>query len=274
MEKYNVKPLLKKVKSDIAEKVSTLEKTLSLALLLGKEGPDAIYYADSLIKKGTKLGFKVELIHYNSKNEWMELFNSKLEKFTGILPLAPYPEYISGKELEMVPFEKDVDASNILHLGHLFAGLKTEFAPATALSAFYIAKDHFHNELKGKDIVIVGRSLRVGKPLIPLFLSENATVTICHSKTVDLPQKIKRADIVICAIGRGNFFKSSMFRTGQLIVDVGINRIENGFSGDVDMNDLEESRLDVMVTPVPGGVGSLTSYLLYKNLLYLNDLQK
>lgn len=270
IEKYNVKPLLKEVKSEILQEVSGLDKKLSLALLLGSEESDALYYAKSLIKKGTKLGFNVELIRYNSRIEWFDLFNSKLKEFDGILHLAPFHPELTDADLRTIPLEKDVDATNILHLGNLFAGIVPDFAPATALSALYIAKEHFNGDLKGKDVVIVGRSLRVGKPLIPLFLSHHATVTVCHSRTVALPEKIKRAEIVICAIGKGNFFKKDMFKNGQLVIDVGINKVDDGFSGDVDMQDLESSDLDLIITPVPGGVGSLTTYLLFKNLIYLN----
>jgi methylenetetrahydrofolate dehydrogenase (NADP+)/methenyltetrahydrofolate cyclohydrolase len=267
MKIYKTKSLGKILREKIIQKRLQYENEIKLAIFLGEKGGDAEYYAESLIKKAVQFHIKAKIFNYTNSSQFLTLLDSDEIKLSdGILALAPYPNDLKSEYLQKIPAEKDVDCINTNNFGKLFAG-SSLLAPATAESVLVIAKKYFEGKLEGKNIVIVGRSVRVGKPLVPLFLSENCTVTICHSRTLELSQITKTADIVVCAIGKADFFGPSYFRDDQFIIDVGINKLGNKIVGDVNTDLLKD--IDCSITPVPGGVGTITSYIIYKNLLYL-----
>ncbi len=183
----------------------------------------------------------------------------------GILCQLPLPDHMDeNKVIDAICPEKDVDGFSPVNTGNLLAG-KSCFAPCTPAGVVEMLK-HEGIESAGKHCVIVGRSNIVGKPAALLMLAENATVTICHSKTKNLKEEVSRADIVIAAIGKANFITADMVKDGAVVVDVGINRLESGkVTGDVDFEAVKEKAS--YITPVPGGVGPMTITMLMKNTL-------
>lgn len=183
----------------------------------------------------------------------------------GILVQLPLPSQIkSSKILEAIDPKKDVDGFHPINVGRLVSGDAT-LIPCTPLGVMRLIKET-GMDLGGKNAVVVGRSNIVGKPMALLLLQANATVTICHSQTRDLQQKIKEADVVVAAIGKPNFVKGDWIKTGAVVIDVGINRLPNGkLVGDVDFE--AASRQAAWITPVPGGVGPMTIAMLLHNTL-------
>ena len=190
---------------------------------------------------------------------------SKDDGVHGILIQLPLPPHLNEDQAtELVPFSKDVDGFTSLSLGKLVMG-EQGFLSCTPGGIVYMLK-HYGVDLKGKHAVIVGRSKIVGKPMALALLNENCTVTVCHSKTVDLAKICSTADILVAAIGKPEFVTADMVKDGAIVVDVGINRTEEGLKGDVDFNAVKEKCS--YITPVPGGVGPMTvAYLMNNTLL-------
>lgn len=190
---------------------------------------------------------------------------SKDDGVHGILIQLPLPPHLNEDQAtELVPFSKDVDGFTSLSLGKLVMG-EQGFLSCTPGGIVYMLK-HYGVDLKGKHAVIVGRSKIVGKPMALALLNENCTVTVCHSKTVDLAKICSTADILVAAIGKPEFVTADMVKDGAIVVDVGINRTEEGLKGDIDFNAVKEKCS--YITPVPGGVGPMTvAYLMNNTLL-------
>ncbi|EKN41317.1 methylenetetrahydrofolate dehydrogenase, partial [Clostridium botulinum CFSAN001627] len=164
-----------------------------------------------------------------------------------------------------IALNKDVDCMHPLNLERIFEGDLNQFMPCTPEAVIEILK-YYDIDLKGKNIVIINRSMVVGKPLSMMILSNNATVTICHSKTIDLPSITKKADIVVTAIGKAKLIKEEYFNEDSIVMDVSINVDENGkLCGDVDFENVKEKV--GAITPVPKGVGSVTTTLLLKHIV-------
>ena len=183
---------------------------------------------------------------------------------TGILVQLPLPGHIDENQILLaIDPDKDVDGFHPMNVGKLCAG---QDAPVSCTPAGIVELLKRYNvDIAGRECVIVGRSNIVGKPLIQLMLRENATVTVCHSKTVDLPAVCRRADILVAAIGRAKFITADYVRDGAVVIDVGINRGEDGkLCGDVDFE--EVSKKASLITPVPGGVGPTTIAMLLRNV--------
>ena len=183
----------------------------------------------------------------------------------GIIVQLPLPRHIdTDKVLASVKPEKDVDGCHYVQKGKLWTG-SPETLPCTPYGCIELLK-HYGIEIAGKEAVVVGRSNLVGRPLAELLLRENATVTICHSRTKDLGEVTRRADILSVAIGSGKFIKADMVKDGAVVIDVGMNRDENGkLCGDVDYDAVEP--IAGYITPVPGGVGPMTIAMLMQNTL-------
>lgn len=181
----------------------------------------------------------------------------------GIIVQLPLPRHIdTDKVLASVKPEKDVDGCHYVQKGKLWTG-NPETLPCTPYGCIELLK-HYGIEIAGKEAVVVGRSNLVGRPLAELLLRENATVTICHSKTKDLGEVTRRADILCVAIGSGKFIKADMVKDGAVVIDVGMNRDEDGkLCGDVDFKNVADKCS--YITPVPGGVGPMTVTMLMKN---------
>ncbi|WAI01303.1 bifunctional methylenetetrahydrofolate dehydrogenase/methenyltetrahydrofolate cyclohydrolase FolD [Methanogenium organophilum] len=181
----------------------------------------------------------------------------------GILVQLPLPDHIDTEAvIEAVSPEKDVDGFHPENIGALFSGRPT-FVPCTP-GGIMTLLDVYDIDPKGMNAVVIGRSVDVGRPMAALLLNADATVTICHSKTKDLPEVIKRADLIVSAIGRAHFITKEMVSPGAIVIDVGINQDENGkLCGDVDFDTV--STIASAITPVPGGVGPMTIATLMEN---------
>jgi len=193
----------------------------------------------------------------------------------GILVQLPIPDHIDEQTItQAITPEKDVDGFHFQNIGKLTSGnTDTAFVPCTPAGCMLMVEEHVGTDLSGLNAVIVGRSNIVGKPMASLLLKANATVTICHSRTADLPGVCRNADILVAAVGRANMIKGSWIKPGATVIDVGINRIEvnvdgetkSRLTGDVDYE--EASKVAGAITPVPGGVGPMTIAMLMANTL-------
>jgi methylenetetrahydrofolate dehydrogenase (NADP+) / methenyltetrahydrofolate cyclohydrolase len=240
----------------------------TLALVLATADESAAWYTRAIARAGDKAGVEVRIERLADDASADEI-RSTLQRLSadpdvhGIIVQVPLPPGVDGVEVagEIAP-EKDVDGANPLSLGRLTAGLPA-FAPATAEAVVRLLDDH-GVELSGRRAVVVGRSLVVGKPVAMLLLARNATVTICHSRTRDLPAVTREADVLVAAVGRPRMLGAAYVGAGAVVVDVGTSPDEDGkLVGDVDA-DAVAGRAGAL-TPVPGGVGPVTTALLLHN---------
>ena len=193
----------------------------------------------------------------------------------GILVQLPLPDHLDEQLVtQAISPSKDVDGFHLINIGKLTAGHTADaYVPCTPAGCMLMIEDHLGKDLSGKSAVVVGRSNIVGKPMASLLLAANATVTICHSRTNDLPGVVRGADIVVAAVGRPNMVKGGWIKPGAVVIDVGINRIDveidgeqkSKLTGDVDYD--EASKVAAAITPVPGGVGPMTITMLMANTL-------
>ena len=238
----------------------------TLAIVRVGDEVDAQAYLNSAVKKCTKVGIAVkeycleESVSQEELAETMEEINETGE-IHGCLLLLPLPKRLDEKKIKnMLRPEKDIDGMTEQSIGSVFTGSKKGFLPCTAEACLRIL-DHYGFNVSGKEAVVIGRSLVIGKPLAMELLNRNATVTICHSRTSDLEAVVSRADYVFCATGKRNVVSASAFREGQVVVDVGVNDDGNGgICGDIDYGAVRE--IVNAATPVPRGVGSVTTSVL------------
>ena len=240
-----------------------------LAVVRVGEKPDDIYYEASAVKRAEKLGVLSKRVTLDADAAQSEIENavrdcSQDSAVSGILLLRPLPKDIDEDAvIRLIDPKKDVDGITRGSLASVFAGRGEGFAPCTPEACMRIL-EHYGVELSGKKVTVVGRSLVVGKPLSMLLLGRNATVTICHSRTKDLKSVCREADVLIAAVGRANMIDADYVKEGQVVVDVGINADENGkMVGDVSRDSVEG--VVSMLTPVPGGVGTVTTSVLLSN---------
>jgi len=262
-----IKEEIKEELKGIKEKVG---KVPGLAIVLVGENPASKIYVNSKIKGCAELGFE-SFAHYLPENVTEEeLLNvirelNNDEKVDGILVQLPLPKHVDEKKVvETIAFSKDVDGFKPENMGLLFLGDKNSIKPCTPSGIVELFK-RYELEVEGKDVVIIGRSNIVGKPMAGFFINEGATVTICNSKTKNLAEKLKGADIIVAAMGVAKFVKADMVKDGAVIIDVGINRTAEGLFGDVDFENVAPKCS--WITPVPGGVGPMTVAMLFKNTL-------
>lgn len=264
----------KKVREFIARKIELELKKLKVSpklviIQVGNDPRSTVYVKQKKIF-GEKLGFEVEYIQLDKKISEKELI-SKIHSLNtnkyvhGVIVQLPLPKHISESKItEVIDPQKDVDGMNSTNLKLLLEGNKEGFIPATTKGIISLL-DFYHIKIESKKVIIVGRSLLVGKPTALAFLNRNATVTVCHSKTKNIKEEILKADIVVSAIGKPLFIKKSFTNKKQVIIDVGITKIENVLLGDVDYKAVYK---DVFaITPVPGGVGPMTVISLFENVL-------
>ncbi|MEN2983874.1 MAG: tetrahydrofolate dehydrogenase/cyclohydrolase catalytic domain-containing protein [Dictyoglomaceae bacterium] len=266
------KPCADALEKRIKEEVIELkEKKIFPTLTVLKIGEDkeAEAYLKSIKKVFEKLEIKVDERNYNEKISFQELMDIYRElrenrNIHGILLLRPLPSHLEGsKAYAFLPEEKDIEGLSYINLGKLFAGEEC-FIPCTPLAVMELL-DYYNISLEGKDIVIIGRSISVGRPLSLLFLKRNATVTLCHSKTKDLSLYTKRAEIVVSAVGKAGIINAEMIREDSILIDIGTNIVNGKLVGDIDFERVKEKVK--AITPVPGGVGVVTVRVLAKNLL-------
>lgn len=265
----------KKVSDGIKEYVSKELETLSfvpkLAIVRVGENPDDMSYERGATKKLKSFGLDVASYVFPqdiSDEDFKKAFKdiNKDDEVTGILLLRPLPRTINEKDIEnMIDPKKDLDGISPINIAKVFAGDTTGFSPCTAEAVIEVLKA-YDIELTGKRVTVVGRSMVVGKPVSMLLLKENATVTMSHTRTVDLKKTCSDAEIVIAAAGRAKMLNSDYCGQDAVMIDVGINVDENGkLCGDVDYATLDGKAS--AATPVPGGVGTITTAVLAKHLI-------
>lgn len=265
----------KKVSDGIKEYVSKELETLSfvpkLAIVRVGENPDDMSYERGATKKLKLFGLDVASYVFPqdiSDEAFKKAFKdiNEDDEVTGILLLRPLPRTINEKDIEnMIDPKKDLDGISPINIAKVFAGDTTGFSPCTAEAVIEVLKA-YDIELTGKRVTVVGRSMVVGKPVSMLLLKENATVTMTHTRTVDLKKTCSDAEIVIAAAGRAKMLNSDYCGQDAVMIDVGINVDENGkLCGDVDYATLDSKAS--AATPVPGGVGTITTAVLAKHLI-------
>lgn len=265
----------KKVSDGIKEYVSKELETLSfvpkLAIVRVGENPDDMSYERGATKKLKSFGLDVasyvfpqDISDEDFKNAFKDI--NEDDEVTGILLLRPLPRTINEKDIEnMIDPKKDLDGISPINIAKVFAGDTTGFSPCTAEAVIEVLKA-YDIELTGKRVTVVGRSMVVGKPVSMLLLKENATVTMTHTRTVDLKKTCSDAEIVIAAAGRAKMLNSDYCGQDAVMIDVGINVDDNGkLCGDVDYSTLDSKAS--AATPVPGGVGTITTAVLAKHLI-------
>lgn len=264
------KQIAQNIKKEIKAEIEEKKITPGLAVVLVGENPASQIYVRNKKKACEYVGiksFSFELPTNTSEAELLDLVNdlNLNEEINGILVQLPLPEHINeSKIIDAILPEKDVDGFHPINVGNLVLK-KTGFISCTPYGIVELIK-RSNIEITGKHCVVVGRSNIVGKPVAQLMLNENATVSICHSKTKNLSEITKQADILIVAIGRGKFIKQNMIKKGAVVIDVGMNRDENGkLCGDTDFENIKN--ICSYITPVPGGVGPMTIAMLLKNCL-------
>lgn len=258
-----------------------------LAVVLVGEDPASSVYVRNKGKTAEKIGFrsiKKTLPADTAQADLITIIKSLNEdpSVNGILVQLPLPDHIDEPTIiELIKPEKDVDGFHPINVGRLNTGdFDKALIPCTPAGSVILAKDALGDQLSGKHVVVVGRSNIVGKPAAQLFLAENCTVTIAHSRTKDLPALVKTADIVVAAVGRAEMIKGDWIKPGATVIDVGINRVdapEKGAGktklvGDVAYQ--EVSDVAGAVTPVPGGVGPMTIAMLMANTLKAAERQR
>lgn len=265
----------KKVSDGIKEYVSKELETLSfvpkLAIVRVGENPDDMSYERGATKKLKSFGLDVASYVFPqdiSDEDFKKAFKdiNEDDEVTGILLLRPLPRTINEKDIEiMIDPKKDLDGISPINIAKVFAGDTSGFSPCTAEAVIEVLKA-YDIELTGKRVTVVGRSMVVGKPVSMLLLKENATVTMTHTRTADLKKTCSDAEIVIAAAGRAKMLNSDYCGQDAVMIDVGINVDENGkLCGDVDYATLDGKAS--AATPVPGGVGTVTTAVLAKHLI-------
>lgn len=269
----NGKELAQKLQQEMTQEVTELkEKGLQpgLAVILVGEDPASQVYVRNKERAANNIGMYSVVYRLPETTSEADLI-AKIEelnhddKVHGILVQLPLPKHINEDlVLDTIDPAKDVDGFHPMNLGNLFAG-KPTMIPCTPAGIMELIKLS-GIDLAGKNAVIIGRSNIVGKPMAHLLLQANATVTICHSKTKDLPKVAKQADVLVVAIGRANFVTADFVKEGAVVIDVGINRDENNkLTGDVKFD--EVAPLTSFITPVPGGVGPMTITMLMRQTI-------
>lgn len=257
------------LKSEVEQLKKQTDLVPGLAIVLVGEDHASEIYVQKKIKTAQELGFLATLFSF-SETEPESKVIAQIQKlnqdprFSGIIVQLPLPKgFNKFKILDAVAKEKDVDGFGLFSQGLLFEG-RAGFLPATA-SGILVLIESTGTEIKGKNCVVVGRSLIVGQPVAKILQDRNATVTVCHSHTKNLEFFTKNADILVVAVGIPNFIKGSMVKTGSVVIDVGINKVNGKIVGDVDFSSV--ANVADHLTPVPGGVGPLTVVSLLKNTL-------
>lgn len=267
------KSLAKKIRSNLKKECDELKKdgiTPKLAVIMVGDNPASKIYVKNKSKACNEVGIKYKEFLLDDNTTQEELINlirklNKDKQINGILLQSPVPPHLNINEaFKAITYLKDVDGFTPASVGKLCIGEDT-FISCTPHGVMKLFEE-YNIDLHGKHVVILGRSNIVGKPLIQCCLQKNATVTVCHSKTKNLKEHTKQADILISAIGQSKFITADMVKDGVVIVDVGINRDDNGkLTGDVDFENVKEKAS--YITPVPGGVGPMTIAMLMSNVI-------
>ncbi|KUO50835.1 MAG: bifunctional 5,10-methylene-tetrahydrofolate dehydrogenase/5,10-methylene-tetrahydrofolate cyclohydrolase [Desulfitibacter sp. BRH_c19] len=270
------KPVADAMKADLTKKVEELKSkgiTPKLGIIRVGARPDDLFYEGGAKRNCEAVGMAYEVFEY-PEDIGQDSFEKAVaqvgdnKEVHGILMFAPLPKHLNEKKIRtFIPVEKDVDCMTLGSAAKVFADDLTGFPPCTPTACMDML-EFFDIPLKGKKAVVLGRSLVVGKPLAMLLLRQHATVTICHSRTENLPEVCAGADILIAAVGRAKMVKADYVKAGQIVIDVGINEDPDNpgkYCGDVDFDSVEP--IVDKITPVPRGVGSVTTAVLCKQTI-------
>src|SRR5690554_6094010 len=281
-ERLRGKPVADAMKEDLIRRVEALKAkgiTPKLGIIRVGARPDDLFYEGGIKKTSDGIGLAYQVFEHPE-----DISQEQLEKSVtavgadssihGILMFAPLPKHLDEKKIRsLIPVEKDVDCMTLGSAGKVFADDLTGFPPCTPTACMEMLK-FYDIPLKGKKVTVVGRSMVVGKPVAMLLLREHATVTICHSRTENLDQVCAAADILVAAVGRAKMIGRSYVKPGQIVIDVGINADPDNpgkYCGDVDFNPVEP--VVEKISPVPGGVGSVTTIVLCKHTVMACEMQ-
>ena len=264
------KVLSAEIKEQVAQRVAAMKAqgvTPGLAVILVGNDPASEIYVRNKGKGCEETGMLSRTIRMD-ENTTQEELEEEIEKLNrdpaihGILVQLPLPAHLDEQAaLAKILPEKDVDGFHLVNAGHLMTGTEG-VVPCTPNGALYMIRSA-GIDLSGKEAVVIGRSNIVGKPMAMLLLQQNCTVTMCHSRTRDLAEHTRRADILVAAVGKAGFVTADMVRPGAVVIDVGINRVDGKVCGDVDFETVKE--VAGWITPVPGGVGRMTIAMLLAN---------
>ena len=264
MELLLGKPVADQIKNNLVDKIASLDRNPKLVILLNVEDTSSRGYANALIKTASSLNIDAEIVEMEQNEE------NYLDKITclnnddsvdAVLITRPLNKNINEKKvLSSLSYKKDVDGINPHSLGELFMGKET-IIPNTA-NAIIKMIEYYNIPLTGKKVLVVGRSLSVGKPASILLMNRNATVTVAHSKTENLFDELKKYDIVVAALGKPHFLKGEYMKDGAIVIDAGIHYLESGIIGDVEPHE----KLS-LISKVPGGIGPITNACLMENVV-------
>lgn len=264
------------IQRKISEEVSRIKEDITLAIfMVGNNQASQIYVHNKEIAC-ENVGIKARIYKFDENISQKEILKMVDEcnndaTITGIMVQLPLPSHLDVDTiLDSIDPKKDVDGLNIVNQGKLFKG-KQAIEPATAKGIITLLKNN-NVDISGKNAVVVGRSILVGRPIAMLLLKENATVTICHSKTVNLKEITKKADILVVATGKPKMITEDMVKRDAVVVDVGINRVAGKLCGDVDFDNVQN--VASLITPVPKGVGPMTIATLLQNVISCYKLQR
>lgn len=259
-----------KIKDEISEMLSELKGYIpTLGIVRIGSNPADISYEKGAVKKMESLSLKTKVFEFDeniSSDDFIDEFKkiNEDDEIDGILLFRPLPKHIDEKKvIEVLDERKDLDGISYKNIAKVFAGDENGFAPCTAKAVIKILESN-NIELEGKNVVVLGRSMVIGKPVAMLAIQKNATVTLCHSKTADLKKVCKNADILIVAIGRAKMINDDYIGEDAVVIDVGINFFEGKLCGDVDLENVKNA---AMATPVPKGVGAVTTSVLAQHLV-------
>ena len=268
------KALSEKTFEEIKETHDELQKKAGrkagLAVIIVGENPASKIYVRNKISACEKVGFNSETIRLDESisEENLLLEIEKLnndDNIDGILVQLPLPKHINELEvINAISAEKDVDGFHTTNIGKMTIGDETGFLPCTPAGVIQMFEE-YNIDLEGKDVLVIGQSNIVGKPMTLLLIKKRATVQVCNSKTKNLSEKLQKSDVVVAAAGSPKLVKASDVKEGVVVIDVGINRVDGKLCGDVDFD--EVSKKASFITPVPGGVGPMTIAMLIKNTL-------
>ena len=273
------KEVAQKMDQDIQAEVQALKGRgidPRLKIMIVGDAPDSLAYANSAKKMAEKNGIACDieqLAGTTSQDEFVGVLKARNSNkaIHGIIVMRPFPKQISEDVVKhILAPEKDIDCFNPVNAGKVMAGDMTGFPPATPQAVMEMLR-FYSIPMSGKEAVVIGRSMVVGKPQAMLLLGENATVTVCHSRTQDLPGVCRRADILVAAIGKAKMITPNYIKPGATVMDVGINVEGDKLFGDVDTEPAKE--VAGAITPVPGGVGTVTTRVLLKHVVKAAKLQ-
>ena len=263
------KQVSSEIMANIKEEIAKLDLKIGFAIIwVGNDVASSIY-VNNKIKKCESIGINAELFHLDENISEDDLLNliddlNNRDDIHGILLQSPIPKTIDiNKCFNRINPDKDIDGFSNTSCGNLFLG-SPSFISCTPKGIIKLL-DYYNIELSGKNVCIINRSNIVGKPLFHLLIEKDATVTMCHSKTKNISDFTKSADIVISAVGIPNFITEDMIKDGSVVIDVGISRINGKVVGDVDFSNV--SKKSSYITPVPGGVGPMTIAMVLENIL-------